>query len=284
MAQPYCIVVHGGAGAYRGEDIASRAEGCQRAAWAGWQMLQRGGAALDAVEVAVAILEDDPLFNAGTGAPLNSAGEVELDASIMDGATLRAGAVGAVQGVRNPIRLARHLLDDGRHILLVGPGAGVYALAQGLDICEPGQMITAAQRSRWQERYGTVGAVALDLRGRLAAATSTGGLFGKLPGRVGDSALIGCGTYADERCAVSCTGAGEAIIRIQMARSAGDLMRAGLDPDTACRESLAMLVARTDSDAGLIALDCNGRTGYSWNTRHMPVCIVDAGGEVFFTG
>ncbi len=284
MAQPYCIVVHGGAGVYRDEGIASRAEGCERAARAGWQVLQRGGGALDAVEVAVAILEDDPLFNAGTGAPLNSAGEVELDASIMDGATLRAGAVGAVQGVCNPIRLARHVLDDGRHILLVGAGAGAFAVERGLEICDPGQMITEAQRSRWQERYGTVGAVALDLRGRLAAATSTGGLFGKLPGRVGDSALIGCGTYADEHSAVSCTGAGEAIMRVQMARSAGDLMRAGLDPGTACRESLAMLVARTDGEAGLIALDCNGRIGYSWNSRHMPVCLVDAGGEAFFTG
>ncbi len=284
MAQPYCIVVHGGAGAYRDDHIASRADGCERAARAGWQVLQRGGAALDAVEAAVAILEDDPLFNAGTGAPLNSAGEVELDASIMDGATLRAGAVGAVQGVRNPIRLARHLLDDGRHILLVGAGAGAFAAERGLDICDSGQLITEAQRSRWQERYGTVGAVALDLRGGLAAATSTGGLFGKLPGRVGDSALIGCGTYADERSAVSCTGAGEAIMRVQMARSTGDLMRAGLDPDTACRESLAMLVARTDGEAGLIALDRNGRIGYSWNSRHMPVCTVDAGGEAFFTG
>lgn len=283
MAQPYCIMVHGGAGKYRDDDLAPRASGCERAARTGWQILQYGGSALDAVEAAVVALEDDPLFNAGTGAPLNSAGEVELDASIMDGATSRAGAVGAISAVRNPIRVARRLLDEGRHVLLVGTGAQRYALEQGLETCDAGELITHAQRSRWQERYGTVGAVALDVRGRLAAATSTGGLFGKAPGRVGDSALIGCGTFADERSAVSCTGTGEAIIRVQMARTAGDLVRAGLDPDTASRESLAMLVARTDSDAGLIVLDRSGRTGYSWNTRHMPVCIVDAGGEVFFT-
>lgn len=283
MARPYCIMVHGGAGSYREGGVEARAEGCEQAARAGWQILQRGGTALDAVETAVTVLEDDPLFNAGTGAPLNSAGQVELDASIMDGASLRAGAVGAVQGVLNPIRLARQLLDDGRHVLLVGDGAHAYALRHGIPTCNAEQLITATQRQRWQERYGTVGAVALDARGRLAAATSTGGLFDKLPGRVGDSALIGCGTFADERSAVSCTGAGEAIIRVQMARTAGDLVRAGLDPDTACRESLAMLVARTDSEAGLIMLDHTGRTGYSWNTRHMPVCIVDAGGEAFFT-
>ena len=283
MARAYCIVVHGGAGRYPNDDAGDRAAGCERAARAGWHLLQRGGTALDAVEAAVVVLEDDPLFNAGRGAPLNAAGEVELDASIMDGATLRAGAVGALRGVPNPVRVARRLLEQGRHVLLVGDGAHAYAQQQGIATCEPAQLAIEAQRRRWQERHGTVGAVALDAGGRLAAATSTGGRFDKLPGRVGDSALIGCGTLADELSAVSCTGMGEAIIRVQMARSAADLVRAGLDPDTAARESLAMLVARTDSEAGLIVLDRNGRVGYSWNARHMPVCVIDAGGEVFFT-
>lgn len=283
MPQAYCIIVHGGAGRYADDDPQQRAEGCEAAARAGWCVLQRGGSALDAVEQAVLVLENDPLFNAGLGAPLNAAGQVELDASIMDGATLRAGAVGAVQGVANPIRVARSLLDEGRHVLLVGEGARTYAHDRGVPTCEPAVLISAAQQRKWQERHGTVGAVALDSGGRLAAATSTGGLFDKLPGRVGDSALIGCGTIADELCGVSCTGAGEAIIRVQMARSAAELVRAGLDPDTAARESLALLAARTDSEAGLIVVDRKGRVGYSWNTRYMPVCHMDAGGEFFFT-
>lgn len=283
MAQAYCIIVHGGAGSHRDAELDQRAGGCERAARAGWQLLQRGGSALDAAEAAVVALEDDPLFNAGYGAPLNAAGEVELDASIMDGASLRAGAVGAVRGVPNPVRLARRLLEEGRHVLLVSDGAHQYAVSHGVPTCEPAALISAAQQQRWQERHGTVGAVALDSRGRLAAATSTGGLFDKYPGRVGDSALIGCGTFADGLVGVSCTGIGEAIIRVQMARTAADLVRAGLDPDTAARESLAMLAARTDSEAGLIVLDRQARTGYAWNTRHMPVCSIDAGGEVSFT-
>lgn len=283
MAGAYSIVVHGGAGRYPDNDAVERRDGCERAARAGWRILQRGGQALDAVEAAVVVLEDDPRFNAGLGAPLNAAGEVELDASIMDGAGLRAGAVGALGGVPNPVRVARRLLDQGRHVLLVAEGARAYAEQQSLPTCDPQALVLEAQRRRWQERHGTVGAIALDSAGRLAAATSTGGLFDKLPGRVGDSALIGCGTYADDLSAVSCTGMGEAIIRVQMARSAADLVRAGLDPNTAARESLAMLVARTDSEAGLIVIDHKGRAGYAWNARHMPVCIVDAGGEVFFT-
>lgn len=283
MAQAYSIIVHGGAGRYPDGDAAARRSGCETAARTGWLILQRGGSALDAVEAAVMALENDPLFNAGFGAPLNAAGEVELDASIMDGATLRAGAVGAVRGVPNPVAVARRLLEQGKHVLLVSEGARAYAEQQGIATCEPAQLIHQAQQHRWQARFGTVGAVALDSTGRLAAATSTGGLFGKLPGRVGDSALLGCGTFADERCAVSCTGMGEAIIRVQMARSAADLVRAGLDPDTAARESLAMLVARTDSEAGLILMARDGRVGYSWNARHMPVCVIDAGGETLFT-
>lgn len=282
MAQAYCMVVHGGAGRYTNADPQDRRQACENAARTGWRILQRGGRALDAVEAAVVVLEDDPLFNAGRGAALNRKGEVELDASIMDGSTLRAGAVGAIRGVPNPIRVARHLLDEGSAVLLVGAGAYQYARQHGLPTCEPEALVTPAQQRHWQERYGTVGAVALDATGCLAAATSTGGVAGKLPGRVGDSALIGCGTLADGQCAVSCTGMGEAIIRVQMARSAAELVRAGLDPDTAARESLALLAARTDSEAGLILVDRRGRVGYSWNARHMPTCVVDAGGEAFF--
>ncbi|HEM47517.1 MAG TPA: hypothetical protein ENO23_10800, partial [Alphaproteobacteria bacterium] len=255
MQRPYAIVVHGGAGPHRSGGLAERMQGCETAAARGLEVLQNRGSALDAVQAAVVVLEDHPLFNAGRGAPLNAAGEVELDASIMDGRDLRAGAVAAVQGVPNPVALARAVLEDGRHVLLAGDGARAFARQHGVALCDPGDLVSDAQRQRWRERFGTVGAVALDARGFLAAATSTGGLFGKLPGRIGDSALIGSGTYADASAAVSCTGHGEAIIRVVLAKLVCDHIGAGEAPGAAAREAVDRLGARTAGEAGLIVLD-----------------------------
>ena len=278
MQHKVVILVHGGAGPHRSGDLTQRLEGCEAAAAVGLRLLEQDAAALDAVQAAVTALENDPLFNAGTGAPLNADGEVELDASIMDGRELRAGAVAAVQGVANPIALARAVLEHGRHVLLAGAGARAFAQAHDVPLCDPQALITAAQRQRWRERFGTVGAVALDRNGRLAAATSTGGLFGKLPGRVGDSALIGSGTYADAGAAVSCTGVGEAIMRVVLAQLVCDRIDAGDAPLAAAEHGLRRLAEQTAAEAGLIALDRRGRAAWSRNAEHMPICLLDGTG------
>jgi len=250
------IVVHGGAGSLPAAERVAHFEGCAAAARIGAAVLQGGGSALDAVVAAVAALEDDPMFNAGTGAAVNRAGEVELDAAVMDGAALRYGGVAALPPFANPVRIARAVLDDGEHILLAGAGAAAFARERGFaPTTSP-----ALARPRPRASTGTVGAVALDARGHLAAATSTGGTANKRAGRVGDSPLPGCGTYADDaRCAVSCTGPGEAIARVLLARDVAERVAAGLAPEDAARAALAELAARTGSHAGLIALDRRGR-------------------------
>src|SRR5918996_532813 len=210
----------------------------KEAALVGWGILQRGGTALDAVEAAVVVLEDNPLFNAGTGSTLNSLGKSEMDAAIMEGASLRAGAVAAVRGIKNPVKLARRVMDDGRHVLLAGEGALLFARQIGVSEVSAETLIAEEQRKRWDEKHGTVGAVALAATGQTAVATSTGGILNKLPGRVGDSALLGSGTYADETGGVSCTGHGEAIIRIVMAKTALDFLRSGLDPTEAANRAV----------------------------------------------
>jgi L-asparaginase / beta-aspartyl-peptidase len=268
------IIVHGGAGSIKDDSLPRRLEGCKAAALAGWHVLQRGGAALDAVEAAVVVLEDDPLFNAGTGSTLNSLGKVEMDAAIMEGNSLRAGAVAAVQGIKNPIQLARRVMEDGRHVLLVGDGAQLFARQIGFPECSPDILIVEAERKRWRDKHGTVGAVALDGAGKIAVATSTGGIFNKFPGRVGDSPLPGCGTYADEYGGISCTGHGEAIIRIVMAKSTLDLLKAGADSQSAANQAVMLLAEKTGGSGGLIIVDRKGRIGYARNTDRMPVCFV----------
>jgi len=268
------IIVHGGAGPIKDDSLPRRLEGCKAAALAGWHVLQQGGAALDAVEAAVVVLEDNPLFNAGTGSTLNSLGKVEMDAAIMEGNSLRAGAVAAVQGIKNPIQLARRVMEDGRHVLLVGDGAQLFARQIGFSECFPDSLIVEAERKRWQEKHGTVGAVALDGAGKIAVATSTGGIFNKFPGRVGDSPLPGCGTYADEYGGVSCTGHGEAIIRIVMAKSTLDLLKAGADSQLAANQAVMLLAKKTGGSGGVIIVDRKGRIGYARNTDRMPVCFV----------
>src|SRR5687767_11847980 len=216
------IVVHGGAGDLNpSDDPKPCIEGCLAAARAGHAVLKAGGSALDAVIAAVVWLEDDPHFNAGTGSVLNADGEVETDASVMTG-DLKAGAVGALKGIKNPVLLARLVMERTKHVLLVADGALRFAKEQGVGLVDPASMITERARTKWS-RTGTVGAVARDSQGRLAAATSTGGTTRKLPGRLGDTPLIGCGTFARAGAgAASCTGIGEAIIKTTLARWAVD--------------------------------------------------------------
>jgi beta-aspartyl-peptidase (threonine type) len=268
------IIVHGGAGRIRDEELPQRLAGCKEAAVAGWEILQRGGSALDAAEAAVVVLEDNPLFNAGTGSTLNSLGKIEMDAAIMAGDTLSAGAVGAVQNIKNPIKLARRVMEDGRHVLLVGEGAQLFARLNGFSDCLADRLIVEAERKRWQEKHGTVGCVARDGAGKIAVATSTGGIFDKLPGRVGDSPLPGCGTYADVWGGVSCTGHGEAIMRIVLAKAALEFVKNGADPQSAAGQAIVLLAARTGSTGGLIIIDAQGAVGYARNTQRMPVCFV----------
>ena len=274
------IIVHGGAGRIREEELPERLDGCKEAARMGWKILQEGGSSLDAAEAAVVVLEDNPLFNAGTGSTLNSLGKIEMDAAIMEGDALRAGAVAAVQGVKNPIMLARRVMEDGRHVLLAGEGALLLARQIGFPECSPEALIVEHERKRWEEKHGTVGCVAVDANGKIAGATSTGGIFNKLPGRVGDSPLLGCGTYADDCGGVSCTGHGEAIIRVVMAKTALAFLKTGLDPQSAANQAVSFLAEKTQSTAGLIIVDRQGRIGYARNTERMPVCFATDRGDV----
>ncbi|MDD5559729.1 isoaspartyl peptidase/L-asparaginase [Candidatus Methylomirabilis sp.] len=282
------ILVHGGAGKVAPDLVEVRRAGIRAAAEKGWQTLTAGGSAVEAVEQAVKILEDDPAFNAGRGACLNRDGEIELDASIMDGRDLAAGAIGAVKRIANPVTLARAVMGAGGPILLVGDGARQFAATVGITECVAEALLTERQRTRWAilreedaENVGTVGAVALDQAGHLAAATSTGGLPLKAPGRVGDSALIGCGTYADDQLgAASCTGNGEAIIKLVLAKTAVEFLRMGEEPMEAARRAVRELTARTGAEVGIILLDSYGRIGVARNTAQMAcACILEGNTE-----
>lgn len=270
------FAVHGGAGRFAPDDQEPVLAGCLAAVAVGAALLHDGATAVDAVEAAICVLEDNPLFNAGVGSVLNLDGVVEMDAAIMDGATLRAGAVAAVSHVRHPISLGRRVMEDGRHVLLAGAGARLFAAAHGIPDHEPSSLVTERQRARWADHYGTVGAVALDSAGRVAAGTSTGGIFGKLPGRVGDSALIGSGTYANEARAVSCTGMGEAIIRMGLAHSVA-AADAG-DPWDLAQRAIAGLNRRLGAQAGVIVLDAGGVLGWAHSTPDMPVAYLGPDG------
>jgi L-asparaginase / beta-aspartyl-peptidase len=273
------IIVHGGAGPIRDNSLLARLEGCKAAALASWEILDQGGLATDAAEAAVVVLEDNPIFNAGTGSTLNSLGTVEMDAAIMEGHSLRAGSVAAVARIKNPIKLARRIMDDGRHLMLAGEGALMFAREIGFPECPPETLIVDREKQRWESKHGTVGCVALDSNGHLAVATSTGGIFDKLPGRVGDSPLIGCGTYAGDYGAASCTGQGEAIIRTVLGKSAVDLLKAGVDRQSAAEQAVALLAEKTGGTGGLILIDRQGKIGYARNTTHMPVCWITNSGQ-----
>jgi beta-aspartyl-peptidase (threonine type) len=270
------LIVHGGAGADPADGREELREGIAQAVAAGWRPLSEGGTALDAVEAAVRALEDHPRFNAGRGSVLTRDGAVEMDASVMEGDGLLNGAVACVSGLRHPVTLARRILDDGRHSLFVGAGALERARALGVPLCDPAELITERQRKRLETiQAGTAGAVALDLAGTIAAATSTGGSAGKLPGRVGDSALIGCGTYAESALGgVSCTGDGEAIIRVTLARRALEILKAVNDPTHACEVALSVLVEEGRGQGGLILVDWKGRMAWAHSTPLMPVGLM----------
>lgn len=274
------IIVHGGAGSIKDDSLPARLEGCRAAALAGWQILKGGGPALAAVEAAVVELEDNPLFNAGTGSTLNTLGKVEMDAAIMEGDSLRAGAVATLTGIKNPIKLARCVLEHGRHVMLAGDGALLFAREIGFPECSPESLVVERERTRWESRHGTVGCVAFDANGKLAVATSTGGIFKKLPGRVGDSPLIGCGTYANDFAAVSCTGHGEAIIRVVLAKATVDMVSSGTHSQSAAQQAMELLALKTQSSGGLILIDRHGKIGHARNTTHMPVCAITGTEEV----
>jgi len=302
------LIVHGGAWDIPDEAVDACKSGCQRALAAGWTILSRGGSALDAIEAAIMVLEDDPVFDAGYGSHLNLDGRVECDAIIVNGATLRAGAATTLQRVKNPIQLARKILELCPHMMLAADGAERFAKEHGIALCDPEELISEAERNAWWKckedthaaehhrghEQGTVGAVAIDQGGDLFAATSTGGTCCKLPGRVGDSPLIGCGCYADsEAGGVSCTGYGEAIMKIVMAKTAVDFLRrsdicvdtpsgvscSGPGAQLAAREAVHLLGKRTHATGGLILLDREGNPGFAFNTGRMAYGYVAPDGN-----
>ena len=240
-------------------------QGIRDAVAAGWARLQEGGSAIDAVEAAVCAMEDNPRFNAGRGSVLTTDGTVEMDASIMEGDTLKNGAVACVTNMRHPIALARRILDTDRHSLYVGEGAMTRARALGIPFCDADELITDEQRKRLESAIGgTVGAVALDRRGR-----------------VGDSPLIGCGTYAESTSGgVSCTGDGEALIRTVLARRTIDILKMAGDPMHACQIAMDILVEEGRGGGGLICIDWKGRLGWAHSTPLMPVGFMTPGHDL----
>jgi L-asparaginase / beta-aspartyl-peptidase len=289
----WSIVVHGGAGDVAIERRPLHVAGCERAAAAGAEVLAAGGSALDAVQRAVEVLEDDPLFNAGTGACLNADGTIELDASIMEGTQLRGGGVCALPPFKNPIAIARRVLDETGHVLLAAEGAARFAIERGFERVDAASMITEHARARWEAARakkaavpwagGTVGAVARDIHGAVAAATSTGGMVNKLAGRVGDSPILGAGTYADDRSgACSTTGHGEAMMRVCLAKtiveglSARTIALANEDghAERTARAALAMMRERTGESGGAITVARDGSLGVARSTATMSWAAV----------
>ncbi|WP_341837075.1 isoaspartyl peptidase/L-asparaginase [Chitinophaga pollutisoli] len=312
----YVLVIHGGAGTILKSQLTPERERAYREALkasltAGYDVLKKGGSSLDAVEAAVRSMEDCPLFNAGKGAVFTAEGKNELDAAIMNGRTLEAGAVAGVTVVKNPVSAARAVMEKSKHVMMVGKGAETFAREAGLEIVDPAYFYTddrwkGLQRARQLDstrqqldhadtaasarlgvelrdyKFGTVGAVALDKQGNLAAATSTGGMTNKRYGRVGDAPVIGAGTYADNAsCAVSCTGWGEYFIRLVVAKSVCDLMEyKGMSVREAANELIMKKVPALGGDGGLIALDRQGRIAMSFNTAGMYRGAVKENGEV----
>jgi L-asparaginase / beta-aspartyl-peptidase len=302
------LLVHGGAWAIPADAAEAHESGVRKALHAGFEILSRAGSALDAVEAAVTILEDDPAFDAGTGSFLTSDGRVQLDALLMDGGRMKAGGVACVERLRNPIRAARLVLESSAHVYFVGTGAEEFAHAHGMELIENSALVLDRERERLAQAqarqaagfadrtfsglppddkspetafgsdaeatgsasHDTVGAVALDGRGNLAAATSTGGTLNKTPGRVGDSSLIGCGCYADNlSAAVSVTGWGEPIMKLVLGKWATDRVAAGTAPEIAAREAISYLYNRLGGHGGIILLGPDGRFGLAHNTPAM---------------
>lgn len=291
------IIVHGGAWKIAEETHADHIAGTRAAAEAGWAILAAGGSALDAVEQAVVVMEDDPTFDAGVGSVLNRAGDIEMDAILMDGRTLRLGAVAAVRGITNPIRLARLIFDDTDHSLLVGEGARRFAEEKGMRLCAQAELTVPREIERFRRLQqmpdyhlsyefapgpqGTVGAVAIDAEGHVAAATSTGGAAYKLPGRVGDSPLVGSGAYADDLTgAASATGHGESIMRVVLCKTATDAIERGMTAQQAAEFAIKTLFERVGGYGGVIVADRHGQVGFAYNTPHMAVAWAEADGTI----
>jgi len=285
------LVVHGGAWAIPDDMVDAHLNGVRNAAAAGWRVLERGGSALDAVEQAVVVMEDDETFDAGRGSFLNRDGRVQCDAFIMDGATLRGGGVGCVERIANPVRAARKILSDSPHVYFVAEGAEQFAAQHGLPLCRNEDLIIPREVERLKEyqshleahradlfaptiSHDTVGAVALDREGNIAAATSTGGTLNKAPGRLGDSSLIGCGCYADNAsAAASTTGWGEPIMKLVLAKWAADRVESGSMPEWVAQEAMNYLKQRVNGHGGIILLDPQGRYGIAHNTPRMAWAI-----------
>jgi beta-aspartyl-peptidase (threonine type) len=281
------LVVHGGAWAIPDDMVAAHLNGVSNARAAGWRVLERGGSALDAVEETIVVMEDDETFDAGRGSFLNRDGKVQLDAFIMDGATLRGGGVGCVERLRNPVRAARKILSDSPHVYFVAEGAERFAVEHGIALCRNEDLIIPREIERLREyqshleehradlfaptiSHDTVGAVALDRDGNIAASTSTGGTLNKAPGRLGDSSLVGCGCYADNSsAAASTTGWGEPIMKLVLAKWAADRVASGSLPDWAAKEAMNYLKQRVNGHGGIILLDREGRFGIAHNTPRM---------------
>jgi L-asparaginase / beta-aspartyl-peptidase len=284
------LLVHGGAWDIPSDEITAHTRGVTRAARVGFDLLRQGAAALDAVEAAVTVLEDDETFDAGRGSFLTADGRVQLDALMMDGATLRAGAVACVERLKNPIQAARLVLERSPHVYFVGPGAEEFARQHGLTLIDNQELVIDRERERLHaakaraqagiedqtftgNQHDTVGAVALDLAGNLAAATSTGGTLNKTPGRVGDSSVIGSGGYADNRsAAASLTGWGEPIMKLVLAKWAVDRV-ALLGPEQAAEDAIAYLYSRLQGHGGMILLSPEGRYGIAHNTPRMAWAV-----------
>ena len=274
---PIGLVVHGGAGDIESHEHAARLAALRLAVQAGLPILQQGGTAIDAVEATIKVMESHPLLNAGTGAALNRDGQVELDALIMDGASHRFGAVAAVQRIEHPVLLARLVMERTPHHLIVGPGAELFATEQGVQLMDPSALIvTPEEKRRVADKGGdTVGAVAIDQAGSVAVAVSTGGVKGKLPGRVGDSPIAGAGGYADNSLGAACaTGVGEGIMRSLLTYRAVEAMLHAPNAQAAAQQALEIFTQRFAGDGGLIMLDTRGRIGIAHNTRFMPVAYV----------
>lgn len=282
------IVVHGGAKTISEDKARANTTGCLTAVQAGWEILKQGGSAKDAVEAAIRVLEDDPTFNASIGATLDSEGEVYLDAAMMESDALRWGGVAFVQHVLHPISVARKILED-KPYLLVAEGAEQFASEHGCEMCQPENLITAEQRQEWEkeslpkDRPATVGCVALDVNGNLVAGTSTGGIEKQPPGRVGDTALVGAGLYADSRGACSTTGDGESVIPVVLAKTAVDFLSGGAasadgtvscHPEEAAQKVINLLKQRVPGEAGCILLDRDGRIGWAYNSQDMAVAYM----------
>ncbi|HEV2960765.1 MAG TPA: isoaspartyl peptidase/L-asparaginase [Candidatus Angelobacter sp.] len=289
MANTPVLVIHGGAWAIPDDMVEAHLRGVREALTIGWRLLERGGSAIDAVEAAIVSMEDDEAFDAGRGSFLTRDGRVQLDAFMMDGNTLRAGGVGCVEHIRNPIRVARLVFEKSPHVYFVAEGAERFAREHGVQLCRNEELVIEREVQRLKEAqaklaaspqnsapvgpefgHDTVGAVALDMRGDLASGTSTGGTLNKAPGRVGDSSLIGCGCYADNQsAAVSCTGWGEPIMKLVLGKWAADQVKEGHTPEIASSDAIKYLKARLNGHGGIILLDGNGRFGISHNTPRM---------------